>query len=326
MATDEGGSLADVLRVAYGWGGAAVAPGPRGATAHIWDVRVGPARYALKVGRREPPTKAAVAAELASIERARAAGVRMPALHLGLDGRGVQRGPDGSWLRAYDWVEARPVDMAASRTPAAVGELLARLHRSAAPTATEVDGGPPDPWYERPPTLGEFETMLTVDAWWVPRLAERMGSLPGLLGLVVASDLTRLVLCHRDLHPGNVVVDPSGGLVVLDQDDLGPADPARELARAMFDWWSDPGPDLGAMRAMYEAYIDSGGPARVRAPADHTMLVASRLNFLLKQLRVASDPAAQAGDRDWADQEIDEGLRILPTPVQVDDVLAALAT
>jgi aminoglycoside phosphotransferase (APT) family kinase protein len=132
------------------------------------------------------------------------------------------------------------------------------------------------------------------------------------------------VRCHRDLHPGNVVVDGSGELVVLDQDDLGPADPARELARAMFDWWSDPGPSLGAMRAMYDAYIAAGGPARVRGAADLTMLVATRLNFLLGQLRISTDAGSAPADRAWADQEIDESLRILPTTAQVADVLDAL--
>lgn len=317
-------AVADALRHGYGWRDATVVPGSRGATAQVLDVRVGVARYALKVGRRELPSEAAIAAERASIDRARAAGVRMPVLHAGLDGRAVQAGPDGSWLRAYDWVDAVPVELGAPGSPAAVGELLARLHRSAPSTTTEVDGGPPDRWYERPPALSELDAMLGTGAWWVPRLAERMASLPGLVGLVEPSDPARLVLCHRDLHPGNVVVDGQGGLVVLDQDDLGPADPARELARAMFDWWSDPRPHIEAIRTMYEAYITSGGPARVREPADLTMLVATRLNFLLRQLHVSTDRATSDGDRAWADQEIDESLRILPTVEQVAEVLAAL--
>ena len=31
-------------------------------------------------------------------------------------------------------------------------------------------------------------------------------------------------MCHRDLHPDNVFADPDGDLVVVDWDNLGPAD------------------------------------------------------------------------------------------------------
>ncbi len=55
------------------------------------------------------------------------------------------------------------------------------------------------------------------------------------------------------------------------------------------------------------------------------MLVAQRLNFLARQVEVALDPTASADDRAWADQEIDEALRILPTRAQLDEVLGALA-
>ena len=51
------------------------------------------------------------------------------------------------------------------------------------------------------------------------------------------------------------------------------------------------------------------------------MLVASRLNFLLVQARVAIDPGAEPRHREWAEREIDEALRILPTPRQLSDVL-----
>ena len=70
----------------------------------------------------------------------------------------------------------------------------------------------------------------------------------------------------------------------------------------------------------------AGGPARVREPADFTMLVATRLNFLLRQLRIASDAAADPGDRAWAEQEIDESLRIMPTIAHIESVLDVLSS
>ena len=50
------------------------------------------------------------------------------------------------------------------------------------------------------------------------------------------------------------------------------------------------------------------------------MLIATQLNFLDLQVRVALDPKAPPRDRNWAELEIDEGLRILPTP----DLMAAV--
>jgi hypothetical protein len=50
------------------------------------------------------------------------------------------------------------------------------------------------------------------------------------------------------------------------------------------------------------------------------MLIASHLNFLERQVRVTLAPDSSARERSWADLEIDEGLRTLPTP----DLLAAV--
>jgi hypothetical protein len=82
-----------------------------------------------------------------------------------------------------------------------------------------------------------------------------------------------------------------------------------------------PTADLDAMRGMYEAYVREGGLGRITEPADFSMLLACRLNFLLVQAGVAIDPRAERRHREWAEREIDEALRILPTPRQLADVL-----
>ncbi|MEV6152669.1 phosphotransferase [Nonomuraea sp. NPDC052129] len=316
------------IREAFGWGeDVVVSAGPRGALGQIWRLDVGPARYALKEIFAEPPSEALIEAELAFGRRASEAGVRLPASHPDRDGRHLLEPPGGTWLRVYDWIDLRPVELTAPATPGEIGALLARLHRCAPAATVEPDGGPPARWYDRVPTTHEWAEVATSDAVWAARLADVLTTLPELCAAVAPVDPAELILCHRDLHPENILADSTGALVVVDWDNLGPAAPGRELARALFDWFCDDSTaDLEAMRGMYEAYINEGGPGRITGLADFTMLLASHLNFLLVQARVALDPHAERRHREWAEREIDEALRILPTARQLTDVLKLTRT
>jgi hypothetical protein len=331
--------LAEQARAAYGWEGDVVlSAGPRGALGQIWRVND---TFALKELFGDPPSPAVLDAELRFSALASAASVRLPRSHPDRDGRHLHRTPAGTWLRLYDWIDLHAVDLAAPSTPDDLGTLLARLHRcapSATPSAALVADLVADPsaalvadpsaalaadpdgghWYDQVPAA---------ECWPVysPRLAQRLAELPDLCPAVSPADPADLIVCHRDLHPENVLAAPDGTLVVVDWDNLGPATPQRELARLLFDWYCDgPALDLDAMRALYAAYIREGGPGRITGPADFTMLLACRLNFLLAQLRIALDPDAEPRHHAWATREIDEGLRILPAPRQLTDVLAAL--
>jgi Ser/Thr protein kinase RdoA (MazF antagonist) len=313
--------LVDDVRAAFGWDAdVAVSPGPRGALGRIWRLDVGPARYALKEIFAEPPSAAVVEAELAFARRAAEARVRLPASHPDHDGHYLVPARDGTWLRLYDWVDLRPLEPSA--TPSVMGTLLARLHRCAPADACEPGGAPPSRWYEHVPDAPQWTHATTSGAAWAARLADRLDTLPELCAAVGPADPATLVTCHRDLHPENVLADPDGEPVVLDWDNLGPAAPGRELARALFDWFCEGSPDLDAMRDMYDAYVRHGGPGRVAEQADFTMLLASRLNFLLAQTRIALDSHIERQHREWAEREIDEALTILPTPRQLAAVLA----
>jgi len=312
-------------RTAFGWtGDIGVSAGPRGALGQFWRLEIGSARYALKHIFDEPPTEASIRVELDLVSRARDAGVRAPASHPARDGQYLLTARDGTWFRCYAWLELRPVASDASDTARRLGALLAGLHRCAPVASAEPNGdGPPDPWYDQVPPAVAWEAVVTSGTSWAARLNDRLTMLPQACAAVAAVDPARLILCHRDLHPENVFVDPQGQLVVVDWDDLGPADPGRELTRALFDWWcNEDATDLGAVRAMLASYVDAGGPGRITGPADFSMLLACRLNFLVAQTALALGPDAERAHREWAEREIDVGLHLLPTPRQLADVLA----
>jgi Ser/Thr protein kinase RdoA (MazF antagonist) len=329
--------LIGYVREAFGWhDDVVVSPGPRGALGQIWRLDVGDERFALKEIFYEPPTEALIEAELAYAGRAVAAGVRVPASRPDRAGRYLLTTPGGTWLRLYDWVDLRRVEPLAPATPRDLGMLLARLHRCAPVTATETNGEPPHGWYNRVPEPHEWAELIDTGSGgapatgaagtWVERIAGRVSGLPELGAMVAPADPADLILCHRDLHPENVLADPTGALVVVDWDNLGPATPGHELGRVVFDWFFDGETvDLDAVRDMHETYRRAGGPGRLARPADFSMLLATRLNFLLVQARVALDPATEPRHRAWAEREIDETLTLLPTARHLADVLATTA-
>jgi len=314
--------LREAARAAYGWDdGVRLTAGPRGALGQIWRVDAGAARYALKELFAHPPSAAALDAELDFTARAAAAGVRLPASLPDRSGRHLVSTMAGPWLRLYDWVELHPLALSA-QTAVAVGTVLARLHRCAAAATREPDGGAPDAWFDTVAPVTAFDGAVASGAPWAAPLRERLADHAALTATVAPVDPGRLVVCHRDLHPENILAAADGTPVVVDWDNLGPADPARELVKVLFDWFGDGlHTDLDAMRVLYGAYVAAGGPARITGPADCTMLIATRFNFLRKQTAVALDPATEPRHREWAEREIAETLRWLPAPETLAAVL-----
>ncbi|WP_164737181.1 phosphotransferase family protein [Georgenia sp. SYP-B2076] len=136
-----------------------------------------------------------------------------------------------------------------------VGSLLARVHevRPGRRTATHV--------HTAHEALDELAGYLPA-AWHAdPAVALSMTWAVGLLRRAVP-DSTEPAFSHGSFRPGQVLV-PGGGLVLLDLDGAGLADPARDLGNALayVDWQHlrNPAAPPGLSSALREGYADGGG-------------------------------------------------------------------
>ena len=170
-----------------------------------------------------------------------------------------------------------------------MGRLVAALHQLGAPSEGEAD-----PWYTQP---------VGPDGW--DDLIVRLTSARSPLAAAVAG--LRDELCrneelleppqalrplHLDLWAENVRATPTGDLCVLDWDNSGLGDPRQELAVVLFEFtsWSP-----ARTRALYAAYVDAGGPARVSRAEDFSMAVAQLGHILQWQCENWLSAGSSAG-------------------------------
>jgi Ser/Thr protein kinase RdoA (MazF antagonist) len=301
----------------------------RGAAGRIWRLDLGADRYAVKELFFESDEES-VRREVAFTAHLQAAGIRLPASVPGSDGRFLVplAGDAGdSRLRLYQWIDGGPADLADPGLATRLGDILGRLHAAALPPQ-----GAPDPWCETVPGPATWDELAdsarAQGASWGQALAGHASLLAGLADLVTPPARDRLVTCHCDLHPDNVLVDGTGDLVVLDWDDAGPACPDRELAGILAFWHVNESgqADDAAVERTLAAYHAAGGPGRLRDERSFSMYIAGRLNFLHSQASVALDQGAAPEHRQYAASEISDTLARLPTHGLISHLISVAAT
>jgi Ser/Thr protein kinase RdoA (MazF antagonist) len=308
---------------AYGLGDPSGAPvyATRGEQGLIWRLDTRRGSWAVKE-LLLPVDEAAAARDVAFQLAAAAAGVPLPPPRRTRDGRVVLPAAEAAsaWdVRVYEWA-----DLAAGRTVtgAEIGAVAARLHRLRHP-----EPRPAEAWFTEP--LGpEAWAAMAADAGrarasWAGALHRWLPELIALDSAVARPAPGLAITCHRDLNLENVLYAAPGGIMVLDWENSGPAQPERELAAIVADIAMDA--SLPAARDVYVSYRAAGGPAEVSTAADFATAVAVQGHLLQFYSRRALDPGESQDNRARARGRLEHMTRQPLTLARVDRLLSLVA-
>jgi len=262
-------------------------PVARGEQGEVWRLTSASGTWAVKTTFAPlPAAQAEVPAEFQA--RAEAEGVPAPTGRRTVDGQWVVD-VDDTTIRVFAWVEMEAPDP--QLDPVLVGRTVAALHRAVLPT-----GEPPHEWYTEPVGAAAWAEILVEAqqqrAPFADQLAVVCADLVDVESMV--RPMTAVQICHCDLWADNVRGTPDGGILVIDWDNAGPADPSRELAMVLFEFGRGR-PDR--LQLLYDAYLAHGGPGRIEAEADFSTVIAQLHHIGAMQLRRWLDPALAASER-----------------------------
>jgi Ser/Thr protein kinase RdoA (MazF antagonist) len=301
---------------AYSLGARAVLTGPvaRGQQGQVWRLEATRGTVAVKE-LFVMQTELEARADADFQDTVRASGVPMPGV-VRADGGDVLADLGSAWVRVYEWVDLLAPDL--DLDPAAVGRVVAAIHRVRVPAA-----GPVHPWHTDAVGADRWEELAQeLDASGAPfagdlaKLREEIVAVEELL-----EPPRELQTCHCDLWADNVVGTPSGGVCVIDWENCGPADARQELAMVLSEFGYG---NARRARALYHAYVDAGGPARVDRPGNFSMAIAQLGHIAEVDCERWLDPASSQLDRERAVSRFAELTNRPLTRAVIDHLLAAI--
>ncbi len=243
------------------------------------------------------------------------AGIPAPEPRRAVDGRFVAE-LGGEHVSVFGWFDLADPDTGLD--PVEVGGLLAALH-----AVRRTVSGAVDEWFEAPIGEREWRAVLKASrgagAPYADRLAELLPSLLEVESLLTPMDPVQTL--HLDLWSDNLRRRTfDGAACVIDFDNAGPGDPAREVAMVVFEFGQG---DAVRQRRLYGAYRDAGGPGRITGRGDFAMTVAQLHHIGHRHLRLwlgARDSESRARSLSGVEEFLGEPLLL----ADLDRLVAAL--
>jgi len=293
----------------------------RGEQGRIWRLDTRSGSWAVKE-LLLPAGEAEAAMDVEFQLAAQSAGIPLPLPRRTRDGRVLMPAEEtaSAWsARVYQWAE---LARGQAVTGAEIGAVTARLHQ-----VQHADPRPMEAWFSEPVGEPAWVAMLSDarrgDAAWVGALGRWLPELIALDAAVAPPDPALVKTCHRDLNTENVLRAADGGIIVMDWENSGPAQPERELAAIICDLAADVTPQ--AARAGYAAYRTAGGPARLSRTADFATAAAVQGHLLQFYSRRALDPVESPENKARSRKRLDHMLRQPLTMSRIGYLLGLLA-
>jgi aminoglycoside phosphotransferase (APT) family kinase protein len=218
-------------------------------------------------------------------------------------------------VRIYEWVDLKARDPMLDC--ATVGGLISAIHRVRYAGANGVH-----PWYTEPVGEDRWDELVrdltNARAPFAEQLAALRDELVALEKLLEWP--SSLQTCHRDLFADNVLRTPTGSLCVIDWENSGLAEPSQELGLVLFEYGCG---DARRVRALHEAYIDTGGPGRIERASHFSMVIAQIGHIGELSCRRWLDPSWSA-ERDHNAARVNEFVTQPITRSVIDQILDAV--
>ena len=271
-------------------------PTADGAMGRVWRLDTATTSYAVKElywATDVSAEEAMVARQIRFCETARAAGVVAPANQRTPSGQYVIELPHslgGRLVRAYEWIEGRPVTPPDAGAAAWAGRTQATIEGLAVPAGNqEVDS-----WSYLAPSRDTWDALASrcdeAGQPWAGRLRRTIPELVALADLVRPPDVAQLILTHSDFQPQNVLVDSHGRFVLLDWDDSGPSTRSRALGELINNWHIHGTTiDHDGIRDTLISYRAAGGTAQITEVADFGGAICGYLNYVHGQAALSLD-------------------------------------